>query len=112
MERDALFDAGADLKCGGSSIDGSPPLSSAVTSRQWVGARRLVARARLTTRAEPRPMTRSRLSIWYRYSQALWTTPLILVGAALSIRESDQGTSADEIGIGGQFAQGIKAYAI
>jgi ankyrin repeat protein len=40
---DALLDAGADLERGGSSIDGGPPLSSAVGYGQWAGARRLVA---------------------------------------------------------------------
>ena len=32
---DALLDAGADLERGGSSIDGGPPLSSAVGYGQW-----------------------------------------------------------------------------
>jgi ankyrin repeat protein len=41
---DALLDAGADLERGGSSIDGGPPLSSAVGYGQWAGARRLVER--------------------------------------------------------------------
>ena len=45
---DALLDAGADLECGGSSIDGGPPLSSAVGYGQWAGARRLVARGAIT----------------------------------------------------------------
>ena len=44
------------------------------------------ASARLTTRAEPSPMTRSRLSIWNRNSHALVTTPLRPVGAAVSIK--------------------------
>ena len=43
---DALLDAGADLERSGSSIDGGPPLSSAVGYGQWAGARRLVAAAR------------------------------------------------------------------
>jgi ankyrin repeat protein len=45
---DALLDAGADLERGGSSIDGGPPLSSAVGYGQWTGARRLVARGAKT----------------------------------------------------------------
>ena len=45
---DALLDAGADLERGGSSIDGGPPLSSAVGYGQWAGARRLVARGAKT----------------------------------------------------------------
>jgi uncharacterized protein len=45
---DALLDAGADLECGGSSIDGGPPLSSAVGYGQWAGARRLVGRGAKT----------------------------------------------------------------
>jgi hypothetical protein len=45
---DALLDAGADLERGGSSIDGGPPLSSAVGYGQWAGARRLVGRGAKT----------------------------------------------------------------
>ncbi len=45
---DALLDAGADIAHGGSSIDGGPPLSSAVGYGQWSGARRLVARGAKT----------------------------------------------------------------
>ena len=45
---DALLDAGADLERGGSSIDGGPPLSSAIGYGQWAGARRLVARGAKT----------------------------------------------------------------
>jgi hypothetical protein len=45
---DALLDAGADLERGGSSIDGGPPLSSAVGYGQWGGARRLVDRGAKT----------------------------------------------------------------
>jgi uncharacterized protein len=45
---DALLDAGADLERGGSSIDGGPPLSSAVGYGQWAGARRLVERGAKT----------------------------------------------------------------
>ncbi|WP_406044873.1 ankyrin repeat domain-containing protein [Micromonospora sp. NBC_00898] len=41
---DALLDAGADLEALGSSIDGGPPLSSAVGYGQWHAARRLVDR--------------------------------------------------------------------
>jgi ankyrin repeat protein len=41
---DALLDAGADLEHAGSSIDGGPPLSSAVGYGQWSAARRLVER--------------------------------------------------------------------
>jgi uncharacterized protein len=41
---DALLDAGADIERGGSSIDGGPPLSSAVGYGQWAGAQRLVER--------------------------------------------------------------------
>jgi uncharacterized protein len=45
---DALLDAGADLERDGSSIDGGPPLSSAVGYGQWAGARRLVERGAQT----------------------------------------------------------------
>lgn len=45
---DALLDAGADLEAPGSSIDGGPPLSSAVGYRQWNAARRLVDRGART----------------------------------------------------------------
>jgi ankyrin repeat protein len=45
---DALLDAGADLERGGSSIDGGPPLSSAVGYGQWAGARRLASRGAKT----------------------------------------------------------------
>ena len=45
---DALLDAGADIERGGSSIDGGPPLSSAVGYGQWAGAQRLVARGATT----------------------------------------------------------------
>ena len=45
---DALLDAGADLERSGSSIDGGPPLSSAVGYGQWAGARRLVGRGAKT----------------------------------------------------------------
>jgi ankyrin repeat protein len=45
---DALLDAGADFERAGSSIDGGPPLSSAVGYGQWAGARRLVARGAKT----------------------------------------------------------------
>ncbi len=41
---DALLDAGADIEAPGSSIDGGPPLSSAVGYAQWLAARRLVDR--------------------------------------------------------------------
>jgi len=45
---DALLDDGADLERGGSSIDGGPPLSSAVGYGQWAGARRLAGRGAKT----------------------------------------------------------------
>ncbi|WP_319460716.1 ankyrin repeat domain-containing protein [Micromonospora sp. RTP1Z1] len=45
---DALLDAGADIEAPGSSIDGGPPLSSAVGYGQWHAARRLVARGART----------------------------------------------------------------
>lgn len=45
---DALLDAGTNLECGGSSIDGGPPLSCAVGYGQWAAARRLVARGAKT----------------------------------------------------------------
>ncbi|MFF5175757.1 ankyrin repeat domain-containing protein [Micromonospora sp. NPDC000089] len=41
---DALLDLGADPEAPGSSIDGGPPLSSAVGYEQWRAARRLVDR--------------------------------------------------------------------
>jgi ankyrin repeat protein len=41
---DALLDAGADIEHEGSSIDGGPPLSSAIGYGQWAAARRLAAR--------------------------------------------------------------------
>src|SRR5215813_1817869 len=45
---DALLDAGADIEHEGSSIDGGPPLSSAVGYGQWQAARRLIARGART----------------------------------------------------------------
>jgi ankyrin repeat protein len=45
---DALLDAGADIERSGSSIDGGPPLSSAVGYGQWAGAQRLVERGAKT----------------------------------------------------------------
>src|SRR5579863_5549675 len=45
---DALLDAGADIEHEGSSIDGGPPLSSAVGYGQWEVARRLVNRGAQT----------------------------------------------------------------
>ncbi|MCI4066517.1 ankyrin repeat domain-containing protein [Micromonospora sp. R77] len=45
---DALLDAGADIEAAGSSIDGGPPLSSAVGYGQWSVARRLVDRGART----------------------------------------------------------------
>jgi uncharacterized protein len=45
---DALLDAGADIEHEGSSIDGGPPLSSAVGYGQWEVARRLVERGAQT----------------------------------------------------------------
>lgn len=45
---DVLLDAGADLERDGSSIDGRPPLSSAVGYGQWAGARQLVGRGAKT----------------------------------------------------------------
>jgi ankyrin repeat protein len=45
---DALLDAGADVEHEGSSIDGGPPLSSAVGYGQWAAARRLVERGART----------------------------------------------------------------
>ena len=45
---DALLDAGADIEHGGSSIDGGPPLSSAVGYGQWQAERRLVERGAQT----------------------------------------------------------------
>ena len=45
---DALLDAGADVEREGSSIDGGPPLSSAVGYGQWAAARRLVERGART----------------------------------------------------------------
>jgi hypothetical protein len=45
---DALLDAGADIEHEGSSIDGGPPLSSAVGYGQWAAARRLVERGAQT----------------------------------------------------------------
>jgi len=45
---DALLDAGADIECTGSSIDGGAPLSSAVGYGQWAAARRLVERGART----------------------------------------------------------------
>src|SRR5262249_1549684 len=45
---DALLDAGADIEYEGSSIDGGPPLSSAVGYGQWAAARRLVERSART----------------------------------------------------------------
>jgi uncharacterized protein len=55
---DALLDAGADIEHAGSSIDGGPPLSSAVGYGQWAAARRLVergARTRIMRRVEANP---------------------------------------------------------
>ncbi|KWV54102.1 hypothetical protein AS156_07690 [Bradyrhizobium macuxiense] len=45
---DALLDAGADIDHDGSSIDGGPPLSSAVGYGQWAAARRLAERGART----------------------------------------------------------------
>jgi ankyrin repeat protein len=45
---DALLDAGADIEHEGSSIDGGPPLSSAVGYGQWTAARWLVERGART----------------------------------------------------------------
>jgi uncharacterized protein len=45
---DALLDAGADIEHEGSSIDGGPPLSSAVGYGQWAAAGRLVERGART----------------------------------------------------------------
>jgi hypothetical protein len=45
---DALLDAGADIEHEGSSIDGGPPLSSAVGYGRWAAARKLVARGAKT----------------------------------------------------------------
>src|SRR5215467_3126454 len=45
---DALLQAGADIEHEGSSIDGGPPLSSAVGYGQWTAARRLVERGART----------------------------------------------------------------
>ncbi|THD48643.1 MAG: ankyrin repeat domain-containing protein [Bradyrhizobium sp.] len=45
---DAQLDAGADVEHEGSSIDGGPPLSSAVGYGQWAAARRLVERGART----------------------------------------------------------------
>ncbi|MGY4474178.1 ankyrin repeat domain-containing protein [Bradyrhizobium sp. USDA 3364] len=45
---DALLDAGADIEHEGSSIDGGPPLSSAVGYGQWAAARRLAERGAQT----------------------------------------------------------------
>jgi ankyrin repeat protein len=45
---EALLDAGADIEHEGSSIDGGPPLSSAVGYGQWAAARRLVERSART----------------------------------------------------------------
>jgi uncharacterized protein len=45
---DALLDAGASIEHEGSSIDGGPPLSSAVGYGQWQAARRLVERGAQT----------------------------------------------------------------
>jgi uncharacterized protein len=45
---DALLDAGAGIEHEGSSIDGGPPLSSAVGYGQWKVARRLVERGAQT----------------------------------------------------------------
>jgi ankyrin repeat protein len=45
---DALLDAGAAIEAPGSSIDGGPPLSSAVGYGQWNGGRRLVDRGAAT----------------------------------------------------------------
>lgn len=45
---DALLDAGADIEREGSSIDGGPPLSSAVGYGRWAAGRRLVERGART----------------------------------------------------------------
>jgi uncharacterized protein len=45
---DTLLDAGANIECEGSSIDGGPPLSCAVGYGQWQAARRLVERGAQT----------------------------------------------------------------
>ena len=45
---DALLDAGADIERDGSSIDGGPPLSSAIGYGQWNAASRLVERGART----------------------------------------------------------------
>jgi hypothetical protein len=45
---DALLDAGAEIEHEGLSIDGGPPLSSAVGYGQWAAARRLVERGART----------------------------------------------------------------
>lgn len=45
---DALLDAGADIECPGSSINGGSPLSCAVGYGQWAAARRLVERGAKT----------------------------------------------------------------
>ncbi len=41
---DALFDAGADIEHPGSSIDGGPPIQSALGYGQWLAVRRLFER--------------------------------------------------------------------
>jgi uncharacterized protein len=46
---DALLDAGADIEHPGSSINGGPPLQSAVGYAQWAAARRLVERGAILT---------------------------------------------------------------
>jgi uncharacterized protein len=45
---DALLDAGADIEHPGSSIDGGPPIQSAVGYAQWAAARRLRERGAQT----------------------------------------------------------------
>jgi uncharacterized protein len=46
---DVLLDAGADIECPGSSIDGGPPIQSALGYAQWLAVRRLFERGATAT---------------------------------------------------------------
>jgi hypothetical protein len=95
---DALLDAGADLERGGSSIDGGPPLSSAVGYGQWAGTRRLVGRGAKT-------------QLWHEAALGLMEMIARRVEAAPSLRGTDLSGPFWNACRGGQLAAAQYLFA-
>jgi ankyrin repeat protein len=95
---DALLDTGADLEHAGPSIDGGPPLSSAVGYGQWAGAQRLVARGAKT-------------QLWHEAALGMMDAVAHRIDAAPSLRDNHLSGPLWNACHGGQLAMAKYLHA-